>query len=78
MASDGFIEVPGTEGGLLKKILREGTGDEHPESGNQVSVHYVGTLTATSEKFDSSRDRYAFGGGLRCRAHTGRRNTQPT
>jgi hypothetical protein len=58
MASDdGFAEVPGTDGGLLKKILREGTGDENPQSGNDVSVHYVGTLTSTGEKFDSSRDR---------------------
>ena len=57
MSNDGFVEVPGTDGGLLKKILREGSGDEYPQSGNDVSVHYVGTLTATGEKFDSSRDR---------------------
>ena len=59
-AAEGFVEVPGTDGGLLKKILREGSGDEYPQSGNDVSVHYVGTLTASGEKFDSSRDRFAF------------------
>jgi hypothetical protein len=53
-----WIEVPGTDGGLLKKILREGTGEDRPQPGNDVSVHYVGTLTSSGEKFDSSRDRY--------------------
>lgn len=27
---EGFVEVPGTDGGLLKKILTEGSGDETP------------------------------------------------
>ncbi|KAJ1469988.1 hypothetical protein T484DRAFT_1849616 [Baffinella frigidus] len=54
---EGFVEVPGTDGGLLKKILTEGSGDETPIKGNMVSVHYVGTLTKTGNKFDSSRDR---------------------
>lgn len=44
-------------GGLLKKILVEGTGDDTPKSGSDVSVHYVGTLNADGSKFDSSRDR---------------------
>lgn len=35
--------------------IRVGTGAE-AKSGNQVSVHYVGTLT-DGKKFDSSRDR---------------------
>ena len=56
--SEGWIEVPGTDGGLLKKIIREGEGEDHPQPGNDVSVHYVGTLTSSGEKFDSSRDRY--------------------
>ncbi len=54
---EGWVEVPGTDGGLLKKIIREGEGDDRPQPGNDVSVHYVGTLTSTGEKFDSSRDR---------------------
>ncbi len=53
-----WVEVPGTDGGLMKKILREGEGEDRPQPGNDVSVHYVGTLTASGEKFDSSRDRY--------------------
>ena len=41
---------------LIQVILREGTGDEGPGTGDEVVVHYVGTL-ANGEKFDSSRDR---------------------
>ena len=43
-----WIEVPGTDGGLLKKILREGEGEDRPQPGNDVSVHYVGTLTSSA------------------------------
>lgn len=43
-------------GGLFKEILRAGSGDETPLSGDTVFVHYVGTLT-DGTKFDSSRDR---------------------
>ena len=46
--------------------LRPGTGDE-AKTGQNVSVHYVGTLT-DGKKFDSSRDRgkpfeFPLGGG---------------
>ena len=44
------------DGGLLKKILTEGTGDATPESGMEISAHYTGTLD-DGTKFDSSRDR---------------------
>ena len=37
--------------------LLQGTGDERPEKGHVVSVHYIGTLTKDGSKFDSSRDR---------------------
>jgi len=48
--------TPNQDGGVLKEIKRHGTGDEHPMTGDKVSVHYVGTLT-DGTKFDSSRDR---------------------
>jgi FKBP-type peptidyl-prolyl cis-trans isomerase len=40
---------------LIIEDLRQGTGAE-AKAGNNVSVHYVGTLT-DGKKFDSSRDR---------------------
>jgi len=55
---EGFVDISEEQnGGLLKKILVEGTGDDTPPSGSHVEVHYVGTLHEGGEKFDSSRDR---------------------
>lgn len=55
---EGFVDVSeDKDGGLLKKILVEGTGDECPPQGSAVEVHYVGTLHSDGSKFDSSRDR---------------------
>lgn len=48
--------TPTKDGGVLKEILREGTGEEKPLPGDKVLVHYVGTLEDGSE-FDSSRRR---------------------
>lgn len=45
------------DGGVQKRILQEGTGDERPSKGCSVSLHYTGTLDADGKKFDSSRDR---------------------
>jgi len=52
--STGAIDISG-DGGVLKQILREGTGPLPPQKSN-VRVHYVGTLD-NGEIFDSSRDR---------------------
>eukprot|EP00210_Caulerpa_lentillifera_P001231 g1187.t1 len=44
------------DGGVVKKILVEGSGWKTPEKGDSVAVHYVGTLLDGTQ-FDSSRDR---------------------
>ncbi|GLI70658.1 hypothetical protein VaNZ11_015595 [Volvox africanus] len=57
-----YVDKPGKEvpltddGGLIKKIITPGEGWESPEKGDEVTVHYVGTLE-DGTKFDSSRDR---------------------
>ncbi|KAK9288931.1 hypothetical protein L1049_017402 [Liquidambar formosana] len=42
--------------GLKKKLVKEGQGWETPEKGDEVEVHYIGTLLDGTQ-FDSSRDR---------------------
>lgn len=42
--------------GLRKKLVKDGEGWDHPEAGDEVEVHYTGTLLDGS-KFDSSRHR---------------------
>lgn len=48
--------TPNKDGGVLKEILKEGTGNEFPSTNCQVEVHYTGTLL-DGTKFDSSKDR---------------------
>ena len=58
MAEEGFVDVSKEQdGGLLKKILVEGKGEDTSSPGSSVDVHYVGTLHSDGSKFDSSRDR---------------------
>lgn len=55
---EGFVDISEKlDGGLLKKIIVEGAGDDCPPKGSSVEVHYVGTLHEDGSKFDSSRDR---------------------
>ncbi|KAK8541610.1 hypothetical protein V6N13_137789 [Hibiscus sabdariffa] len=42
--------------GLKKKLVKEGEGWDFPEVGDEVEVHYTGTLLDGTQ-FDSSRDR---------------------
>lgn len=44
------------DGGVKKKILKKGEGYLMPETGDEVTVHYTGTLL-DGTKFDSSRDK---------------------
>ena len=39
---EGFTELPGTNGNVLKKITKEGLGEFYPKTGQKVSVHYKG------------------------------------
>jgi FK506-binding protein 4/5 len=43
--------------GLKKKLIKRGIGWETPEFGDEVTVHYVGSLLDGGSKFDSTRDR---------------------
>ena len=56
---EGFVKLV-DDGGVVKKIIKEGFADISPIKGENVVVHYVGTYRGGDEdgqKFDSSRDR---------------------
>jgi len=46
--------TPVRDRGVLKEIIRQGTGDEHPLKGDTVYLHYSGRLQDGTE-FESSR-----------------------
>eukprot|EP00937_MAST-01D_sp_MAST-1D-sp2_P006466 g6466.t1 len=43
--------------GVDKTIIQEGDGRTFPKQGDQLVMHYVGTLKDGGAKFDSSRDK---------------------
>lgn len=48
--------TPEKSGGVLKKIVQEGVGNEYPNFGDRVSVHYTGWLLVKEPKiFDTTR-----------------------
>ncbi|KAG8438482.1 hypothetical protein GDO86_004884 [Hymenochirus boettgeri] len=53
---EGADITPKGDGGVLKLIKKEGTGNEMPMIGDKVSVHYTGWLMDGTQ-FDSSRER---------------------
>jgi peptidylprolyl isomerase len=59
-APDDLLQPPAdaerTPSGLISKVLRDGTGDVHPDANDVVVAHYTG-WTPYGAKFESSYDR---------------------
>lgn len=53
----GSVDLTG-DGGVLKRVLRRSSSSElhPPQRGDEVSVHYVGTIERNGEEFDSSKE----------------------
>ncbi|XP_054744105.1 FK506-binding protein 59 isoform X1 [Anastrepha obliqua] len=58
MSENKKIDLSG-DGGVLKEIIQEGHGEEHPLNGCKVSLHYTGKLV-DGTVFDSSVEREPF------------------
>lgn len=43
--------------GVTKEIIKEGDGQTYPKQGDQLTMHYTGTLTNGGKQFDSSVSR---------------------
>eukprot|EP00931_Biecheleriopsis_adriatica_P021918 TRINITY_DN14201_c0_g1_i1.p1 TRINITY_DN14201_c0_g1~~TRINITY_DN14201_c0_g1_i1.p1 ORF type:complete len:148 (+),score=24.46 TRINITY_DN14201_c0_g1_i1:39-446(+) len=50
-------DVENTAGGIVVTTLEEGDGKIIPKPGDELAMHYKGTLVADGSKFDSSYDR---------------------
>ena len=43
--------------GVTKEVLKEGDGCTYPKRGDELTMHYTGTLVSNGSKFDSSVDK---------------------
>ena len=43
--------------GVTKEVLKEGDGKTYPKKGDELTMHYTGTLASNGSKFDSSVDK---------------------
>ena len=51
-----IIQITG-DGGIVKKILQYGAGDDTPEQDDDVRVLYIGRLVSDKSVFDQNQDR---------------------
>ena len=43
--------------GVTKTVITEGDGKTFPKKGDNLTMHYTGTLASNGSKFDSSVDK---------------------
>jgi len=58
LVSEGYVDVsPSKDGGVLKLVRQAGYDTDCPVVDDNISVHYVATLTDVGTQYDSSRER---------------------